>query len=174
MILAKNEILKMWISHKMRFWKCEFSKKWEFERWIFGQTGFLPQCESIYTIFKVIRKNEKGRWKKTRRWKKLPSHFWQWSSFQMSQQSYDSYAVKLRIFLPFIIVGKRRGSSGKVKNVKLGNVKSSLIQQKHLLELPINANMTLIIWILQFSNFEFETCFWYFNFRVNLGQSFEF
>ena len=28
---VKNEILKMWILWKIRFWKCEFWEKWDFE-----------------------------------------------------------------------------------------------------------------------------------------------
>ena len=43
--LVKNEILKMWISLKIRLWNCEFCKKWDFQTvnfWInCGQYDYL-------------------------------------------------------------------------------------------------------------------------------------
>ena len=59
MNFVENEVLKMWILWKERFWKCEFCEKWDFENvnfvkneifkmWIFGLIGgILPQCELI-------------------------------------------------------------------------------------------------------------------------------
>ena len=35
MNFVKNEILKMWILWKMRFWNCEFCEEWVFENAIF-------------------------------------------------------------------------------------------------------------------------------------------
>ena len=39
--LVKNEVLKMWILTKMRFWKCEFCQKWGFENVNFVKNEIL-------------------------------------------------------------------------------------------------------------------------------------
>ena len=39
------DVWKMWILWKMRFWKCEFWEKWDFQNVNFRiNWGFLPQC----------------------------------------------------------------------------------------------------------------------------------
>ena len=64
-IFVKNENLKMWISWKMRFWKCEFCEKWDFENvnfvknvilklWFFGKTCiFAPVCVGKKLTFTI-------------------------------------------------------------------------------------------------------------------------
>ena len=49
---VNNESLKLWISWKIRFWKCEFCEKWCFQNvnfWI--NCGFLPQCGMYTELF---------------------------------------------------------------------------------------------------------------------------
>ena len=42
----------MWILWKMRFWKCEFCEKWDFQNVNFRiNWGFLPQCASLEIVF---------------------------------------------------------------------------------------------------------------------------
>ena len=50
--LVKNEILKMWILPKMRFWKCEFSKNRDFQSVNFWtKCTFLPLCVVSLSFF---------------------------------------------------------------------------------------------------------------------------
>ena len=51
-ILANNDILKMWLLWKIRFWKCDFCEKWDFEnvillKMIFWTCEFLELCEFL-------------------------------------------------------------------------------------------------------------------------------
>ena len=84
-----NEILKMWIFWKMRFWKCKFCEKWDFEivnlvkyetfkMWIFGyvEDFCLSVSSSILWISDILSywvsssvssfsKNLSGGWTET-------------------------------------------------------------------------------------------------------------
>ena len=64
-ILSRNSLKfddgKMWILSKLRFWKCEFCQKWDFENVNFWMNwGFLPQCDiRKYPWLIALRKSNK-------------------------------------------------------------------------------------------------------------------